>query len=92
MVNFSTKKRNPAKNSHYYFLSVEQTRILRVNLQKNKNCKNRTACKWDPMYMYFIVIFLPPANVFCEGCVFTGVCLSTEGGIPARRPRGRRPP
>ena len=23
---------------------------------------------------------LPPANVFCEGYVFTGVCLSTERG------------
>ena len=25
------------------------------------------------------VQFLPPANVVCEGYVFTGVCLSTEG-------------
>ena len=29
-------------------------------------------------------LLLPPANVVCEGCVFTGVCLSTGGvGIPA---------
>ena len=32
--------------------------------------------------------FLPPANVVCEGYVFTGVCLSTVGGglplIPGR--------
>ena len=26
---------------------------------------------------------LPPANVVCEGYVFTGVCLSIGGGIPA---------
>ena len=25
--------------------------------------------------------FLPPANVVCEGYVFTGVCLSTGGGV-----------
>ena len=25
--------------------------------------------------------FLPPANEDCEGYVFTGVCLSTEGGF-----------
>ena len=25
-------------------------------------------------------LFLPPANVVCEGYVFTGVCLSTRGG------------
>ena len=24
--------------------------------------------------------YLPPANVVCEGYVFTGVCLSTGGG------------
>ena len=30
------------------------------------------------------VNLLPPANVVCEGYVFTGVCLSTgRGGIPA---------
>ena len=28
--------------------------------------------------------FLPPANVVCEGYVFTGVCLSTRGGSPSR--------
>ena len=27
--------------------------------------------------------YLPPANVVCEGFVFTGVCLSTGGAIPA---------
>ena len=35
--------------------------------------------------------FLPPANVVCEGYVFTGVCLSTGGGSPSRgglHPRG----
>ena len=26
-------------------------------------------------------IFLPPANEVCEGYVFTGVCLSTWGGV-----------
>ena len=31
--------------------------------------------------------FLPPANVVCEGYVFTGVCLSTGGvGIPRTPP------
>ena len=25
---------------------------------------------------------LPPSNVVCEGCAFTGVCLSTGGGLP----------
>ena len=27
------------------------------------------------------VTFLPPANEVCEGYVFTGVCLSTGGGV-----------
>ena len=26
-------------------------------------------------------VFLPPANEVCEGYVFTGVCLSTRGGV-----------
>ena len=26
------------------------------------------------------ICLLPPANVVCEGYVFTGVCLSTGGG------------
>ena len=26
------------------------------------------------------LLLLPPANVVCEGYVFTGVCLSTGGG------------
>ena len=26
-------------------------------------------------------MFLPPANEVCEGYVFTGVCLSTRGGV-----------
>ena len=30
----------------------------------------------------FRKIFLPPANEVCEGCVFTGVCLSTGGCLP----------
>ena len=29
----------------------------------------------------FQCLFLPPANEFCEGYVFTGVCLSTGGGV-----------
>ena len=28
--------------------------------------------------------FLPPANEVCEGYVFTGVCLSTVGGMRGR--------
>ena len=49
------------------------------------------------MYFFFVIIvdspslmhrFLPPANVVCEGYVFTGVCLST-GGSPTGRPRGQ---
>ena len=33
----------------------------------------------------YLSVLLPPANVVCEGYVFTGVCLSTGGGgtIPA---------
>ena len=27
------------------------------------------------------VRFLPPTNEVCEGYVFTGVCLSTQGGV-----------
>ena len=27
------------------------------------------------------ILFLPPANEVCEGYVFTGVCLSTGGGV-----------
>ena len=44
-----------------------------------------------------ILLLLPPANVVCEGYVFTGVCLSTGGerrppwqGDP--HPLARRPP
>ena len=29
------------------------------------------------------ILLLPPANIVCEGYVFTGVCLSTGGAIPA---------
>ena len=28
-----------------------------------------------------LLAFLPPANEVCEGYVFTGVCLSTRGGV-----------
>ena len=55
---------------------------------------------------YIFSILLPPANVVCEGYVFTGVCLSTggvsrEGGTPQKEaspwqgvppPPGRRHP
>ena len=48
-------------------------------------------------------MLLPPANVVCEGYVFTGVCLSTGGSPgkeaplqgdppPRRHPPGRRHP
>ena len=30
------------------------------------------------------MIALPPANEVCEGYVFTGVCLSTVGGMHGR--------
>ena len=30
----------------------------------------------------WLVPYLPPANEVSEGCVFTGVCLSTGGGLP----------
>ena len=29
-------------------------------------------------------LFLPSANEVCEGYVFTGVCLSTVGGVQAQ--------
>ena len=29
----------------------------------------------------YMLQYLPPANEFCEGYVFTGVCLSTRGGM-----------
>ena len=32
------------------------------------------------MFFFLEVWFLPPANEVCEGYVFTGVCLSTQGG------------
>ena len=44
-------------------------------------------------YKYFILtcqlslLFLPPANKVCEGYVFTGVCLSTFGGLYHGDPR-----
>ena len=45
----------------------------------------------------FFGLFLPPANVVCEGYVFTGVCLSTGGGclphcILGYTSLGRHPP
>ena len=43
-----------------------------------------------------MVLLLPPANKVCEGRVFTGVCLSTEGGVCCMPgytiPLGRHPP
>ena len=33
--------------------------------------------------IYTYLVLLPPANVVCEGYVFTSVCLSTGSGIPA---------
>ena len=36
-----------------------------------------------PLFVNYVKIplqYLPPANVVCEGYVFTGVCLSTGGG------------
>ena len=40
-----------------------------------------------------VVIFLTPANEVCEGYVFTGVCLSTGGGLCQRdTPPGQKPP
>ena len=36
---------------------------------------------------------LPPGNEVCEGYVFTGVCLSTVGGVPGQvHPQGGTPP
>ena len=34
----------------------------------------------DELIMFCLRISLPPANVVCEGYVFTGVCLSMGGG------------
>ena len=34
----------------------------------------------DPTYVEIFTL-LPPANEVCEGYVFTGVCLSTGGGV-----------
>ena len=37
---------------------------------------------------HFLLILLPPANEVCEGYVFTGVCLSTQGGACMVAPGG----
>ena len=37
-----------------------------------------------------LVTYLAPANEVCEGYVFTGVCLSTGGGLTDTPPLGRR--
>ena len=43
--------------------------------------------------MDILYVLLPPANEVCEGYVFTGVCLSTEGGGPGQvPPRQVHPP
>ena len=41
-----------------------------------KHTQTGTSCILKPL-------FLPPANEVCEGCVFTGVCLSTCWDTPA---------
>ena len=33
----------------------------------------------------FLFSFLPPANEVCEGYDFTGICLSTGGGVSVHR-------
>ena len=40
-----------------------------------QNCSNTTEVQSIDVFQ-----LLPPANVVCEGYVFTGVCLSTGGG------------
>ena len=39
------------------------------------------------IFIYNILIYLPPANEVCEGYVFAGVCLSTRGSLSGRPPR-----
>ena len=39
-----------------------------------------TFLRLDPTTLQHFL--LPPANEVCEGYVFTGVCLSTGGGLP----------
>ena len=40
-----------------------------------------TELKWRRKQKFSFLSFLPPANEVCEGYVFTGVCLSTWGGM-----------
>ena len=37
------------------------------------------------LMLHLIVLFLPTTNEVCEGYVFTGVCLSTAGGLGMSR-------
>ena len=38
-------------------------------------------CTISSMFSHLIPLLLPPPNKVCEGYVFTGVCLSTGGGM-----------
>ena len=66
---------------HSFLISVKEVWILRSrgrvwvpHLSFNKGHL------WSPCWRW-LTSFLPPANEVCEGYVFTGVCLSTLGGM-----------
>ena len=46
-------------------------------------CKN---FGYECLHLVKLSLFLPPANVVCEGYVFTGICLSTRGAWVAGGP------
>ena len=45
-----------------------------ANTLPDGHCSGRYASYWN-------AFLLPPTNIVCEGYVFTGVCLSTGGGV-----------
>ena len=54
-----------------------------VAIPKNEAHFNRS--------VIYIKLFLPPKRSFGQGNIFTGVCLSTGGGVPAPNFRGGGP-
>ena len=64
------------------FHRKECTRIENISVY------NWTACST----MANMTKYLPPANEVCEGYVFTGICLPTDGRSLSDRPPDRDPP
>ena len=72
--------------------------ICRKSLPENFIPNNfAVISSWKSFYVVncWVSLLLPPANVVCEGYVFTGVCLSTGGSASVhagRPPLPGRPP